>query len=126
LNHDDEFCFMKTYRNLIVYEKSKEVNLEIFHYFRNSKNLPYYIQNQIGRASLSIMLNIAEGSGRISMADKKHFYVMARASLYETSALIDFLQSANILDKEKAESWETRLTEISKILYALIQKLSNS
>lgn len=117
---------MKTYHNLIVYTKSKEVNLEIFQFCKNSKNLPFYIQNQIGRASLSIMLNIAEGSGRVSMADKKHFYVMARASLYETSALIDFLHSANILEKEKAESWETRLTEISKMLYALILKHSHS
>jgi four helix bundle protein len=41
------------------------------------------IRVQIERASLSITSNIAEGFGRQTLNDKKHFCVMARGSAFE-------------------------------------------
>jgi hypothetical protein len=32
---------------------------------------------------MSIVLNIAEGSGRFSNADKRNFYIIARSSIFE-------------------------------------------
>jgi four helix bundle protein len=48
-------------------------------------------KDQLRRASLSIVLNIAEGSGRFTKPAKRNFYVIAKGSVYECSALFDIL-----------------------------------
>jgi four helix bundle protein len=48
-----------------------------------------YFADQLGRASLSIVLNVAEGAGKLSPADKRRFYQTARGSATECAALLD-------------------------------------
>jgi four helix bundle protein len=47
------------------------------------------LRDQLDRASISIVLNIAEGCGRRSPADKGRFYSMARGSATECAAILD-------------------------------------
>ena len=49
------------------------------------------ILDQFRRASISIPLNIAEGSGKNSHKDKCRFYAIARGSAMECSAILDVL-----------------------------------
>ena len=51
------------------------------------------IKDQLNRASLSICLNLAEGSGRKTPKDQKHFYTMAYASLNETKCLLQITEN---------------------------------
>jgi hypothetical protein len=44
------------------------------------------LRDQLDRASVSIVLNIAEGSGRFTPAEKAHFYLIARGSAMECRA----------------------------------------
>src|ERR687892_423172 len=46
------------------------------------------IRDQLERASLSVVLCIAEGAGRTSGPDKRRFYEMARGSATESAALL--------------------------------------
>ena len=41
------------------------------------------------RASTSIVLNLAEGAGKLSKADKRRFYLTARGSATESAALLE-------------------------------------
>ena len=50
------------------------------------------LRDQLERASLGVVLNIAEGAGRRSAADKRRFYEMARGSATETAAITDVLR----------------------------------
>src|SRR5687767_4852511 len=47
------------------------------------------LRDQLDRASVSIVLNIAEGAGRFSPADKARFYAIARGSATECAAIMD-------------------------------------
>lgn len=54
------------------------------------------LQDQLERASLSAVLNVAEGAGRHSRKEKRHFYAIARGSAMETAAAIDVLRARRL------------------------------
>ncbi len=56
------------------------------------------LRDQIERASLGVVLNIAEGAGRRSPADKRRFFEMARGSATETAAALEILRLRRLAD----------------------------
>lgn len=50
------------------------------------------LRDQLERASVSVVLVIAEGAGRRSRRDKRHYYAMARGSATECAAAIELLR----------------------------------
>ncbi|MFZ2338221.1 MAG: four helix bundle protein [Bacteroidales bacterium] len=56
--------------------------------------------DQLRRASFSIMLNIAEGSSGFSNKDRKNFMIVARGSAFECAAIIEYLNEVSEVDKD--------------------------
>jgi four helix bundle protein len=54
------------------------------------------LRDQLKRASLSILLNCAEGAGRRSGVDKARFYSIARGSAMECAAIVAVLRSLGL------------------------------
>jgi four helix bundle protein len=54
------------------------------------------LRDQLTRASLSVSLNIAESAGRTAVAEKAHFFAIARGSAMECAAIVDVLLSSGI------------------------------
>jgi four helix bundle protein len=50
------------------------------------------VADQLRRAATSTPLNIAEGTGKVSDADRAHFYSIARGSAMECGALVDVIR----------------------------------
>ena len=48
-----------------------------------------HLADQLTRASMSIVLNVAEGAGKFSKGDKRRYYLAARGSATESAALLD-------------------------------------
>ncbi len=63
------------------------------------QKLPFNLKDQLERAASSIVLNLAEGSARTSVKERKRFYVIEFASLREVQALIDMEDSLALLNK---------------------------
>ena len=82
-----------------------------------------YAKNQLGRASLSIMLNIAEGSAKFSDRDRRNFYITARGSVFECSSLISFLCAEEEIETELKEELYSCYEEISKMLFTMVRNL---
>lgn len=57
---------MFDFENLEVYKRTKEFNKEVLKFLRNNKVIDSYIRDQLRRASISMVINIAEGSGKFS------------------------------------------------------------
>jgi len=70
---------------------------------------------------MSILLNIAEGSGRFTKADKKNFYVNARGSAYECAACLQLFKSKGLVDENKYDQFYELLNDIARQLSALIR-----
>jgi four helix bundle protein len=109
------------FKTLHVYEKAKDVYKEISQKII-SVLTDRIIKDQLRRASLSIVLNIAEGTSRLSKADQRHFFITARGSVYECYVIMDLLNSGE--DKNET-AIQQKLEEVSKMLYSLIRRLTN-
>ncbi len=48
-----------------------------------------HLADQLTRASVSIVLNVAEGAGKFSKGDKRRYDLAARGSATESAALLD-------------------------------------
>ena len=79
------------FEKLEVYKKVKEYNSCMRKEFLVQDSIDKISKDQLRRASLSLLLNIAEGTSRFSNASKRNFFVIARSSLFETVALLDYL-----------------------------------
>jgi four helix bundle protein len=114
---------MFPYEKLEVYKKAYSANQKIYRFLKGNKNIPAYVRNQFGRASLSIMLNIAEGSAKFSERDRKNFYVTARGSTFECASLITFIFDEGEIAEPLAEELSSAFEEISRMLYIMIKNL---
>jgi four helix bundle protein len=72
------------YKQLIVWQKSIDLVVLVYRLtHRFPKEETYTLTSQVRRAAISISSNIAEGQGRASTGEFKHFLGIARGSLLE-------------------------------------------
>lgn len=113
---------MFDFEKLIVYKKAKEYNKEVLN-FLDSNKIDKVTYDQLRRASFSIMLNIAEGTGRFTKRDRRNFYVISRGSVFECVAIFDYLHDVGKIEKSRFESFYNTLDELSRMLFSLIKTL---
>lgn len=80
-----------------------------------------YVADQIQRAALSIVLNIAEGAGKYSGDDKAAFYARARGSATESAAALDVCAKLNMLPVEVCGEHKAVLARLVRMLTRLIR-----
>jgi len=91
------------------------------------KNLPKgrgYIADQLQRAALSIVLNIAEGAGKYSPRDKASFYARARGSTTESAAVLDVCSRLGLITEHELNENKVVLVRIAQMLTKLA-KMTN-
>lgn len=111
---------MFDFEKLDVYKKAKDLNKEILKFLKENKHFDSYLRDQLRRASISMVINIAEGSGKFSKADKRNFYTTARGSVYECVSLFDIIFEENQMNKTQFDCFYQKLEVISKMLLGLI------
>lgn len=83
-----------------------------------------YICDQLARASFSIVLNIAEGSGKSSNNDRKNYFTIARGSVFECVAVLDILSEQEQISIDVYELNLKLADEISRMLFTMIRNLA--
>jgi four helix bundle protein len=84
------------------------------------------LRDQLDRASISIVLNIAEGCGRCSPADKARFYSMARGSATECAAILDLLAVRGLVDDRLRKRARALLVRVVQMLTRLVARMAAS
>jgi four helix bundle protein len=82
----------------------------------------YGITNQLRRASVSIVSNIAEGASKSSSTERKRYYSIARSSLVEVDTQLEIAILLGFLPNDKAEALEGRVKPLFAMLTNLIKK----
>ena len=92
--------------------------------FIYTKKMDSITKDQLIRASFSIPLNIAEGSGRFSKRDRRNFFVIARSSVFECVAILDILRDTSAVSDEQYDLFADHADELSRMLFAMIRNLN--
>ena len=72
--------------------------------------------DQLKRASFSIPLNIAEGSGKRSSVDKQRYYAIARGSAMECGAILDVAKALGLIETDTQARGKKLLVRIVSML----------
>jgi four helix bundle protein len=81
------------------------------------------LRDQLDRASASILLNIAEGFGRTSRAEKASFYAIARGSAMECGAVLDVLIARGLVSPAQHRHPRGLLFRVVQMLTKLILRM---
>ncbi len=116
---------MNKFKDLLVWQKSIDIAEEVY---RLTADFPavekFNLESQIKRSVVSIASNIAEGAGRGSKNEFKHFLSIALGSSYELETQLILSGRLNYSSKEKVELLLTKLDEIQKMLIGLQKSLT--
>ena len=112
------------FRDLIVWQRSVDFAVEVY---RLTRRFPpderFAMTSQLRRAAISVSSNIAEGSARDSLKDRRHFYGTSRSSLKESESLILVGQRLEFLTEAESEVALGYADETSRLLTRLRQSL---
>lgn len=115
---------INSYKDLIVWQKSVELVIEIYKLTEKfPKTEIYGLTSQMRRSAISIPSNIAEGRRRGSRKDFNHFIIIAYGSGAELETQIEIAKRLHFgrdLDYSKIESL---LLEIMKMLNKILSTL---
>ncbi|SNR14946.1 four helix bundle protein [Tenacibaculum jejuense] len=115
---------MHKVENLKIWQKSIELTKAIYLLV---SELPidekFGLTSQIKRCAISIPSNIAEGAGRNSQNEFKHFLSIANGSSYELQTQLILIIELNLINKDKVQPIIELCIEIQKMNYAFQQKL---
>lgn len=81
-------------------------------------------RDQLDRASTSIALNLAEGNGKRSHAERCRYFNTARGSGVECAACLDVLVARKKIPLEAAERGKAILIEVVSMTAGLIARFS--
>jgi four helix bundle protein len=117
----------KNHRELIVWQKAMALARNAYALTESlPKREAYGLADQIRRAAVSVPSNIAEGHGRLSDMQFRHFLGNARGSLYEMQTQIELSIDLGYLDKGKGAELMEHASEVGRILNGLLKSIKSS
>ncbi len=107
------------HEQLDVYRLSVEYTAWSYALAKNMDGVDRHARDQWLRAAQSIVLNIAEGNGRGTEADRRCFFEIARGAALECAAIQDILAACGTISNEMSEIGKTMLQRIVAMLTKL-------
>jgi four helix bundle protein len=109
------------HEKLDVYRIAIEYTGWVYHFCENLKG-HRNAKDQFIRASQSIPLNIAEGNGKATDADRRRFFEIARESTLECAAIQDVLQICGAMPEDENIKSKILLNRMAAMLTRLGQR----
>jgi four helix bundle protein len=115
---------VRRFEDLVVWQKARVLTNEIYKITRKpefSKDLG--LKDQIQRASVSIMSNIAEGFERGSKEEFIQFLYISRSSCGEVRTQLYVAKDQNYITEEEFQKLQKLAIEVSRLIYHLIESV---
>ena len=116
--------YMHHFKELNVWQKSIQLATDIYDLTSNYPNQETYgLTSQIRRCTISISSNIAEGAGRFSKKEFRHFLNIAYGSSFELETQLIISKNLKYVDDDSFETLNNKITDVQKMLYKLIKSI---
>lgn len=112
---------IERFEDIEAWKNAKEQTLQLYAALKDNNDFAF--KNQILRASVSVMNNIAEGFERRTNKEFTHFLYMAKGSSGEVRSMLYIAKELNYLTEEKYKSILELSMVISRMLANFIKKL---
>ncbi len=109
------------FEDIIAWQKSKELAVLVYHLFEESRDFGF--KDQIQRASVTVMNNIAEGFERKSTKEFRYFLSVAKGSCGEVRSMLYLAKELNKITEKDFDKLFALAEETSKIIAGLIGKV---
>lgn len=113
----------KIFEDMLVWKRAKELTISVYKHFSTSKD--FWFRDQIQRASISIMNNIAEWFERKWNREFIKFLYIAKWSCGELRSMLDVWLELEYIPKDSYNNFHTQAIEIAKMLGWLIKSLQS-
>jgi len=117
----------RSYRELIAWQKAMKLAKAAYHL---SNDLPrkeaYGLISQLQRAAVSVPSNIAEGHGRLTDQQFRHFLGNARGSLCELQTQVELAYDLDYIGPEKLKEFMEKSAEVARLINGLVSALRQS
>ena len=116
---------MQDFRELQVWQQARRLTVLVY---QSTSEFPvseeFALKSQLRRASVSICANVAEGRGRYGEREFRQFLNVALGSATELECELLIAGDLGFLSVKSCESLIDRVSEIRRMLNALIKRLS--
>lgn len=109
------------FEDIIAWQKAGSLSLEIYKIFKNCPDFSFV--NQVRRATISIMNNIAEGFERNTNKEFRNFLYISKGSCAEVRSMLYLAYRLNYINKQQFNEAASLTVEISKLISGLIKTL---
>jgi four helix bundle protein len=117
---------MITFEQLEAWREAKALAVEIYNLGRiKPLATDFGLRDQIQRAAVSIMSNIAEGYERLHVPEKRQFYNVARASGGELRSQLHLLREIGFIPDAQFDSLTDRANRVGRLTSGLLRSLEN-
>lgn len=116
-----KYMKFNSFEEIISWKKSKQLTLIIYRELVNCRDFSF--KDQIRRATISIMNNIAEGFERKGNKEFRNFLYIAKGSCAEVRSMLYLSQDFGYLNEKICQQLIVYTIEISKLLSGLIKTL---
>ncbi len=118
---------MNNFKELRVWQYSMDLTTDIYELLKSyPKEEKYNTTDQIKRCSISIPINIAEGSGRKSPKEFIHFLSIANGSCCELETLLILSKNVQLISEETLKNLSIKIETIKKMIKSLQYILNKS
>jgi four helix bundle protein len=112
---------MFDFEKLDIYQVLRDLNYKVFSFLNEDKKVDPLVKDQWKRASQSAVLNLAEGTGRMTIPDKKHFLTISRGSIFESVALMQQVFDQGHIETKLYEELYEKYEQASKMLLGMFR-----
>jgi len=116
---------MFDFEKLDVYQVIRGNNSKVLKFIFSHSTLDLYLKDQWKQSTFSIMLNLAEGTGRMTNPDKKHYLTVARGSVFESVAILEAVHDLGYIEETTFKEFYDSYEQISKMLLGMIRSYSS-
>jgi len=109
------------FEDILSWQKSKDLVLNIYKLFEESNDFAF--KNQIQRAAVSVMNNIAEGFERRSNKEFRYFLFVSKGSVAEVRSMLYLARDLKKISDSDFDDLYNQTIEISRLLSGLIKKI---